>query len=59
MRIMSIIGILVAAIGLYLGLSLMMAGASNTETGMGFITFCLNGYFLALSVVGVARTKRR
>lgn len=59
MRIMSMIGILVAAIGLYFGLSFMTAGATSTEEGLGFITFCINGYFLALSIVGVVKTKRR
>jgi hypothetical protein len=59
MRVMSIIGILLAALGLYFGLSFMVAGLSDTEIGLGFITFCLNGYFLALSIVGVIKTKKR
>ena len=59
MRAMSVIGILVSAIGLYFGMSFMMAGATDTETGIGFIDFCINGYFLAFSIVGVVKTKRR
>lgn len=59
MRVMSIIGILLAAIGLYFGLSFMVAGTSDSEVGLGFITFCINGYFLALSIVGVMKTKKR
>lgn len=53
MKVMSIIGILVSAVGLYFGFSLMMAGVTDVEIGMGFITFILFGFTLAESIVGV------
>lgn len=58
MKIMSIIGIVVATVGIYFGLSFMVAGYSDAEIGMGFITFLISGYFLALSIVGVVKAKK-
>ena len=58
MKIMSIIGILLAAIGLFFALSEMVAGQSDTEVGFGFISLVLFGFFLALSIVGVMQKKQ-
>ena len=55
---MSIIGIILAVVGLYFGLSFMVAGVSDEEIGLGFITFALNCYFLALSIVALVKSKQ-
>ncbi|MFA6082237.1 MAG: hypothetical protein WC773_02395 [Patescibacteria group bacterium] len=54
MKVMSVIGILVSAIGLFFALSFMTGGATDTEVGIGFITLILFAFTLAQSIVGVA-----
>jgi len=57
MKIMSIIGIVLSVVGLYFALSFLVAGSTNESIGLGFITLILNGYFLALSIVALGKSK--
>ena len=57
MKALSIVGVVVAALGILFGLTAWGSTTANLDemVGYGFISFLISGYFLAMSIVALRR----